>query len=300
MSPIPLSPSLEQLKNQAKDFLKAYRSDDPQARRRAQASLSQPTRPTPAGSHRRGFQLSDALLIIAREHGFSSWPRLKAAVEATARNAEPGAPSGTVSPPTESKASLRRQFIRELATEIAELARRREVEQLAGRCSRTPLRDILSVRAILAEGGDYPLLVDALIAGLRHDNPKVRYNCAGAMDHFADDRCVEPLRYLLNDAVPRVRRMALHSLTCAACKMVPLEANDDIIAVLTEHALADPSINVRRHAVSGLGGYCHDARAVSTLETLLAQETDPVILRNARWALHSQGGLAPKGQGQQL
>ncbi len=35
--------------------------------------------------------------------------------------------------------------------------------------------------------------VDALIDGLRHSNRRVRKGCAFLMDHYADERCVEPL-----------------------------------------------------------------------------------------------------------
>jgi len=117
------------------------------------------------------------------------------------------------------------------------------------------------------------------------------------MDHLADDRCVEPLRRLLDDPVPRVRRVALHSLSCDACKLVPLRRDDDLVAVLIERALADPSINVRREATCGLGGCCSDERAVATLRTLLDRATDLAILRNARWALRRQGVVPPTERG---
>ena len=140
--------------------------------------------------------------------------------------------------------------------------------------------------------GEYSPLVDALIEGLGHANPRVRFDCAHLMDHLADERCAEPLRRLVDDPVPRVRRVALHSLGCDACKLTPLPADDGLVALTIERALADPSINVRRHATSGLGGRCSDPRAVAALQTLLARETDPAIRRNARRALrrHQSSG----------
>jgi HEAT repeat protein len=152
------------------------------------------------------------------------------------------------------------------------------------------------VRAALAGATAYTALVDALLAGLDHPDSRVRYNCAHALDHLADERCLAPLRRLANDPVPRVRRMALHVLSCEPCKPAPLSlpAGDDLVALLVERALADPSINVRRHATAGLGGYCHDRRAIAALQTLLARETDPALLRNARWALPRQG--TPRAQ----
>ena len=196
--------------------------------------------------------------------------------------------------------SARQRLARELAAEIAELAGRRDVEGIAARFSRLPRRDVLAMRAVMAESGDHALLVDALIEGLRHANPRVRYECAHAMDHLADDRCVEPLRRVLDDPVPRVRRVALHSLSCDACKLVPLHRDDDLVAVLIERALSDPSINVRRAATYGLGDHCSDERAVAALHTLLARETDRAIRRNAAWALRRQRVPSPSAPGSGL
>jgi len=115
---------------------------------------------------------------------------------------------------------------------------------------------------------DYTLLIDRLIAGLRHDSPKVRYRCAGALDHFGDARCIAPLRVLVADPVPRVRRMALHALSCEVCKLAPLPGDTDLVGLLADYALHDPSINVRRHATYGLASRRDDPRAAAVLEQL--------------------------------
>jgi hypothetical protein len=74
------SPNLEQLKHQAKDLLRAYRAGNPQAQTRVATHLpSLVTRP-PSGAHTRALRLAHSLLVIARESGFPSWPRLKSAV----------------------------------------------------------------------------------------------------------------------------------------------------------------------------------------------------------------------------
>ena len=297
LSPLPPSPSLEQLKKRAKDLLRAYRAGDPRARLRVQAQLPGLARATPPGDPGPEFRLSDALLVLAREYGFPSWPKLKAQVEALAPDAETGAASGEGPSASGTKLSARQRLARELAAELAELARRRDVEGLAARFAGLPRRDVLAVRAVVAESGDHALLVDALIEGLRHANARVRFDCAHAMDHLADDRCVEPLRRRLDDPVPRVRRVALHTLNCDACKLVPLHRDDDLVAVLIERALADPSINVRREATYGLGSCCSDERAVAALRTLLAGEADRTIRRNAGWALRRQGVVPPTERG---
>jgi len=69
---LPASPSLEQLRRQAKDLLRAHRAGDDAARSRVAAHHPRPGEP---------LKLSGAQLVIAREHGFPSWPRLRAYVD---------------------------------------------------------------------------------------------------------------------------------------------------------------------------------------------------------------------------
>jgi len=72
---LPPAPSLEQLRKQAKDLLRAVRSGDPDALARVAASGPRPGEP---------LRLSGAQLVVAREHGFPSWPRLGAYVRRVA------------------------------------------------------------------------------------------------------------------------------------------------------------------------------------------------------------------------
>lgn len=67
---LPASPDWENLRKQAKSLLKAFRNNDPDAARRVAQFHPHPAQPSP-------FQLSDAQLTIAREYGFSSWPKLR-------------------------------------------------------------------------------------------------------------------------------------------------------------------------------------------------------------------------------
>jgi HEAT repeat protein len=183
---------------------------------------------------------------------------------------------------------------------MSEVAMRRGCVGLAEHLSHLPLRDILALRTALLAEGAYAALVDTLIGGLSHKDSRVRYNCAGALDHLADERCVEPLRALANDPVPRVRRMALHALSCEACKLVSLQTDDDLVTLMIDRAMTDPSIQVRRHATAGLGSCCHDARVVQALESLLERDTDPAIRRNARQALHRQALWSAKQDSSRL
>ena len=71
---LPLHPSVEQLRKKAKDLQRAVVEGDEDALARIAGYLSR-------RDDARGFALSQAQLVIAREHGFASWPQLKRALE---------------------------------------------------------------------------------------------------------------------------------------------------------------------------------------------------------------------------
>ena len=71
---LPDRPSLEQLRKQAKDLLRAWRDGDAAAAARIRAHKPQAGEPA----------LSDAQYTLAREYGFDSWPRLAHYVDALA------------------------------------------------------------------------------------------------------------------------------------------------------------------------------------------------------------------------
>ena len=73
---LPDEPSLEQLRNQAKDLRRAVLAADPGAV--AEAAARYPDAPA-------GFPLRAAQLVIARRYGFASWARLKRHVEIVTR-----------------------------------------------------------------------------------------------------------------------------------------------------------------------------------------------------------------------
>ena len=72
---LPAAPSLEQLRKQAKDLLRGHRAGEPDAAARVAAHHPHPDEP---------LRLTGAQLVVAREHGFASWPRLRAYVERVA------------------------------------------------------------------------------------------------------------------------------------------------------------------------------------------------------------------------
>ena len=66
-------PDLNQLKRQAKELLDAFRAGHPEATKEVHAHYRQADPST--------FALHDAQLVMARAHGFDSWPKLKAFVD---------------------------------------------------------------------------------------------------------------------------------------------------------------------------------------------------------------------------
>ena len=85
--PLPARPSLEQYKKQAKELLKAYRSADVETIRRVKRNhprfekLAEHSHALPLGLDISKFALADAQLVIAREHGFESWPKFAKRIE---------------------------------------------------------------------------------------------------------------------------------------------------------------------------------------------------------------------------
>ena len=92
----------------------------------------------------------------------------------------------------------------------------------------------------------------ALIAGLEHPNAKVRWWCLQLMDHLADESYLAPILSKLSDPVAKVRRHAIHALSCAACKPERRKLAVDIDAALRAAAASDPDEKVRAEARQAL------------------------------------------------
>src|SRR5258705_1394620 len=78
---LPARPDIEQLKHQAKDLLKCYKSGEPAAVERIRQSHPRRSKTPATEARTASLRLSDAQFVIAREYGFESWPKLKAALE---------------------------------------------------------------------------------------------------------------------------------------------------------------------------------------------------------------------------
>src|SRR5579859_1432094 len=79
--PLPLRPNLEQYKKQAKDLLKGFRSSQPDAVQRARNFHPRFAQGSGSPLGPAKFLLADAQLVIAREHGFESWPKFVQRIE---------------------------------------------------------------------------------------------------------------------------------------------------------------------------------------------------------------------------
>ena len=94
----------------------------------------------------------------------------------------------------------------------------------------------------------------ALIDGLSHQNPQVRWWCVQLLDHCSDSRAIDAVVPMLDDPVPRVRRNAAHALSCTTCKPAwSGEVPGAVVRRLEAMMHSDPNRKVRdeaRHALS--------------------------------------------------
>jgi ankyrin repeat protein/ketosteroid isomerase-like protein len=84
---LPGNANLEQLKNGAKSFQRAVRAGDAGAAEFVREFHPRLRDAQPESPELNGFTRTDAQLVIARQFGFSSWPKLKAHLELVARYA---------------------------------------------------------------------------------------------------------------------------------------------------------------------------------------------------------------------
>ena len=84
---LPGNANLEQLKNGAKSFQRAVRAGDAGAAEVVREFHPRLSDARPGSPELDGFTRADAQLVVARQFGFSSWPKLKAHLELVARYA---------------------------------------------------------------------------------------------------------------------------------------------------------------------------------------------------------------------
>ena len=90
---LPAKPNLENLKKQAKGLLRAHREQDRAAAERIKAQLPRAADADLDAILAGEFSLQEAQLVIARELGFASWPKLVEEVERRNRAGEQKRPN---------------------------------------------------------------------------------------------------------------------------------------------------------------------------------------------------------------
>lgn len=93
-----------------------------------------------------------------------------------------------------------------------------------------------------------PDAYDALAEGLRDPKASVRHTCILVLDHVSDVEAIMAVVPLLDDPVPRVRRMAVHALGCVACKPTATALPEDLMVRIMEMGRHDPNPKVRMEA----------------------------------------------------
>ncbi|HXC59735.1 MAG TPA: hypothetical protein VN645_10495 [Steroidobacteraceae bacterium] len=190
---IPTRPSLEQYRKQAKDLLDGINRQSPDALGRVgthHPRLQGLAIPSLAASR---IKLADAQLVIAREHGFESWPKFSAHLRTT-----------LASPPDAFDERLRIGDA-ELTLEISGRrdARALVIFALAGNVSRyhPGIRDVAAafncasfctvLADLLTEEED---VEDTINETLRYDIPLLGGRAMAVIDRFANDSAFRSLR----------------------------------------------------------------------------------------------------------
>ena len=302
---LPPQPSLEQLKNQAKDLLAAARSGDRAAQARLKRFFPAQGTAQPAAPAAPHATLSQAQLVIAREHGFPSWTRLRRAVELAplralmerfverpiswpARRdvmralaeAGPAGMEAALEGLSHPHPDVRRGalgFIDHHATDAC-------VPQLTGLALHDPDPDVrrAALHALLCERcKPVPLQTDVLpllVQAFRQDpNRRVRFNTALPLRHHAGHPMVqEAFRAAVReDPSSLVRRAAVGGVR-----------GDDALPLLAHVAQHDPDPHVRVAAASTIGGRPqYHVVACQALEAALREDARPQVKRDAHHAL---------------
>src|ERR1700683_4738782 len=122
-------------------------------------------------------------------------------------------------------------------------------------------------------------------AALHHPDPWVRRDCLFFLDHYANDQSMPVFARALGAPVEFVRNMALHGLSCQACKSEEL-CTADVAAGLVEVLEHDPSHELRTKAIQFLFHLSgREARARAALEEASVHDPDPIVRQAARSAL---------------
>jgi HEAT repeat protein len=127
------------------------------------------------------------------------------------------------------------------------------------------------------------LLVPALVAGLESPEWRVRRSCCRLLDDL--DFTAESLAALqraLDDSDPRVRRSAIHTLSCQHCKPSGCAVE---VQPLFERMARDPNRRVRGAVLNPLGWQRHGPWAEHLVEDMAVNDPSEKLRENARGIL---------------
>lgn len=109
---------------------------------------------------------------------------------------------------------------------------------------------------------------------LEHPSAVVRRNCIILLDHLDGDESAPTfVAVLRRDPVPRVRRHALHALTCDRCKEDVLCF--DVLPALIDCAQTDENAKLRLGALHALRSFLPDERVEAALAAAGAHNSHP-------------------------
>src|SRR4051812_17659774 len=103
-----------------------------------------------------------------------------------------------------------------------------------------------------------PAALDAVRAGLAHDEAAVRVGCTRVLDHLVDEASWNDLLAMLDDEDDEVRWSAMHALACDRCKengCAPSKAK--VLPHAMRSLREDPAPLVRAIAIEVVGRWVH-------------------------------------------
>jgi HEAT repeat protein len=110
---------------------------------------------------------------------------------------------------------------------------------------------------------------------LHHPDPPARRLCLDYLDHLAGRGVAETITAALDDPVPRVRRHAIHALTCQACK--PAGWHVDAVTPLRVIVARDPSPKVRFEALRALLAHLDAAGRAGAMQAVIDADDRPLL-----------------------
>lgn len=225
-------PSLESLNDQAESLMRDAAKSEPPAVERVLTHHPEWRR---FWRSRTAFEVSDARIVIAREHGFQMWSQLTDAMRRGEQIARIEA--SAVNPYFEvvDKFKIKDERIRWSSIMTA----------LPGRMGKANRGRPVSKQKL-----------EALIWGLYHRNAAVRWGCLEHLDAHPDASAVPHIVEKLDDPVPRVRWHAVHALACDACKDGDSFLSAEVTTRLEEVSRSDESKKVRAYAAQVSAEHC--------------------------------------------